>query len=63
MRPVQTISPSILTSCVTSSKYKNIINFPCAQETKQDYKIKHRKNSKFTKTAKEICLRSKHIEF
>ncbi|XP_067210055.1 uncharacterized protein [Linepithema humile] len=58
---MKTISPNILKNCVTSCKYKNTINFPCAQETKQDYKIKHRKNIKHTKTDKEIYLKNPAI--
>lgn len=61
MKSTKTISSSISKNCVTSYKYKNTVNFPCAQETKQNYKIKPRKNTKFTKTDKEICLKSKHI--
>ncbi|XP_071579264.1 uncharacterized protein [Temnothorax nylanderi] len=50
MESVETISP--LKDCVTTpyDKYKSTYNFPCVQGTKQDYKTKPRKNTKFTKT-------------
>jgi len=53
MGSVETISP--LKDCITTpyDKYRNISKFPCMQG-KQDYKTKPRKNTKFTKTGKEV---------
>lgn len=55
MKSMETISPDLKNYNITTScdKYKNVPNFPCAQ----DYKtIKPRRNTKFTKTGNEIYL-------
>lgn len=59
MKSMETISPDLKNYNITScDKYKNISNFPCAQ----DYKtIKSRKNIKFTKTGNEIYLYKKYL--
>lgn len=51
MESVETISPLNVTTPYNG--YKSISNFPCVH-VRRYYKRKPRKNSKFTKTGKEI---------